>query len=891
MLAVRLYRLLLLAYPPALRRSHGDEMCLAVAERWRERSGPAAHARLVGDLLVDFIRSLPRAWRSPRPSGHPAPPGRQPMRDFFSSDVRGAVRVLAHAPLFTLGATVTLALGIGASTAIFSLASATLLHPLPIDAPDRVLQVNFSWSPADVWDLAATQRLFTDVGGWSTQDFGLTQDGVTTDVTGAAVTGGYFPLTGLTPVVGRFIGPGDDQPGAAPVVVLGERLWQRTFHADRSVIGRTVVLNRRDVRIVGVAPADFRGLSLGSSPELYVALRTLPQIGTGFVTRPGLLENRDIVWISVAGRLRDGVTPDQAAAEVNAIYRRAHPPAAGSDPPAPVTLDPVTARAVGLRTLGDLRHLLEVLISATCLTLLLACASVANLLLVRAERRRRELAMRLALGASRWRIVRLLVTESAAIGVVGALAGLGVARAGLSLLGAFTLPGDIAIADLGLTLDLRMLAIAMGLGVATSLTFGLAPLWQAANVTVAPVLRDGERASTRQPMRTVLVTAQVALCVLLVAGSLAFGRAVRHALSVDLGFDATDRTSLTTTDSTLARYTQDQTIVFENRVIEALAATTWAEAAGWSMMSPLHGRMQWTIGVAGYQPAPREDMGIDTNVVSPGYFRAMHMRVLRGRDFLPADRDGGEDVAVVNDALVRKYFGSRPALDARLNLDPDSDRPRWARIVGVVNDVRRGLQDPPLPTVYLPVAQNARMLDFGGQVLVVRSSLDGAAALHAVSTLLGQVDANVPVVKRQTVRDQLGAVLMPQRLGLTLFTLFGGLALLLTTLGIYAVVAYGVAHRTREIGIRVALGAAPGGILRLVALQGLRPVGLGLAVGLAGFWLSAKSLQRFMFALPAGTPASIGLLAGAIGGVALLAMLLPARRALAIDPARALRND
>jgi predicted permease len=894
MLGPRLFRLLLLAYPPSLRREFGVEMSAAVDEAWASNRGVSGRLRFLGDLLADFLTSWPRAWRrraAPRTRRY-GRPHRSFRMSSLSRDIRQALRLFRSAPLFALGAVLTLALGIGTSAAIFSLADATLLRPLPIPHADRVVQAGFSWGAADTWDLARQQQRFDAVGGWCDLTLGMTLNGVTTNVTGLAVTGGYFDVVNLPAEMGQLITAQDDRPGTRPVAVISDGLWRRQFAADPHIIGQTVALNRRDVVIIGVAPAGFRGLSLDTTPDVYVPMASLPQVGTGFLARPGVLERRDMVWIDVALRMKPGTTIESAANEVEGIYRQLHPPSADEKEATPGTfaLDPLTARAAGLGTRQDLSRLVTILMGATLVTLLLSCATVANLLLVRAERRRRELAVRGALGASMASIVRLLFLESLAIGLAGAAAGVLVARASLSLLGAFLLPGGIAIGQLGLEVNGTILAASAALGILTSLLFGLAPVWRATRLALSSSLRDGARGATRQPLRAALVTAQVALCVILVGGSLAFGRAIQRALAIDLGF-STAHSSLTTVNPALVRYDTDRVLGYQRDVLEAMSAAPQVQAAGWAAIAPLKGRMQWTATFAGYVSAPSEGHDIDANVVSPGYFDAMEMRVLDGRDFAASDTAAAPNVVVVNAAAVRKYFGDRSAVGGQVTFDPDETPVRWSTIVGVVNDVRRAPGATSAPMMYLPTAQNPSFLNFGAQHLIVRSALPPAAAVAEVAAILTRVDPIVPIMQQQTMSDHLARLLMPQRLGLTLFALFAGMAVVLTALGIYAVVAYAVAHRTPEIGLRMALGASRSNVLRLVMRQGAVPVVLGLLLGLGGFAAASRGLQQFMFDQAAADPVALGGLALVVGVVAALAMIIPAGRAIRVDPTIALRAE
>jgi putative ABC transport system permease protein len=886
----RLFRLLLFLYPPSIRREHGEEMAAAVVARWRDERRLLPRVQLGFDLVTDVAGSWPREWRAT--VGRRARPRRTigiASLTGVGADARAAFRLFRRAPLFALGAVLTLALGIGATSAIFSLADATLLRPLPIRAPDRVWQVDFAWSNPDFRDLETAATPFSEVAAWSNQTFGFDRSGEAVDISGASVSGGYFPLTGLRPVTGRLLEPSDDRAGAAPVAVLSERAWTRLAARDPSIVGATIQLNRRPITIVGIAPRAFRGLSLSNAPEIFVPIAAMTAVGTGFLSRPAIMNNRNLVWLNVAGRLRDDATPVQATSAVAAIYGRAHPPDPGASPE-PVILRPLAVTAFSSGDTGDERRFVAVLVGATIVTLLLTCATVANLLLVRGEHRRREMALRTALGAGRGRLMRLVLVESLAIGLAGSAGALAVSRIALGLLGSFDLPGRVAIADLGLSLSPTLFAMSIVLGLGTSLLFGLAPAWQISRVDAQTALRDGSRGATRQPIRSLLVTVQVGLCVLLLAGSIAFGRAMHYASSLDLGFD-TSRTALTSFNSGRARYSRTQMADVERRIEDAVRSAPWATGAGWLSILPLQGSMTWTLGIRGSDAPPKGRADIDANAVSPGYFHAMAIPLRAGRTFSDADMATAPPVMAISESMARQYWPRGDALGSLVSTDPDSTDPAVnATIVGIVGDVKHDIDKPRQSMFYVPIAQHLNMLDFG-QSLVVRSRVPPEVALADVAAVVKGVDPRLPVGRSQTMADHLGALLMPQRLGLALFILFAVLATVLTTLGVYAVVAFAVAERAREIGIRVALGAERTAVLGLVARQGVRPVGIGLVVGLLAFILAGSTLRSLLFALPPVNTWSLALLVCAVGALALGAMLAPARRALGVDPAVALRQE
>ena len=874
------------AYPPSVRRDHGSEIAEAIQLRWRDAPAMAQRLRVVLDLVKDVFSSWTKTTRrSAVKSTSSERPGRS-----WPSDVRDAYRFYRHAPMFTLGAVATLALGIGASTAIVSLADATLLRPLPIPEPSRVMQATFSWSYPDFRDFVNDQRAFSVVAGWTNNIFGVERAGGTVQVSGAGVTGDYFTLAGQSPVVGRLLTREDDRLGAPAVAVLSERLWHREFAEDRGIIGATLVVNRRPVTVVGVAPGRFRGFSLQATLELFVPLAALPDLSTGFLSQPGVLTNRGRVWINQAGRLNDGVSQAQADLDVRNVYRRLHP-STGAKTAEPDWLTPLLGQAVGAASAADLRQFILTLIAATVVTLLLTCATVANLLLVRGERRTHELAVRGALGAGRMRLVRQRLIEGAGIGVLGGVASVGVAAATLGVLGRFSLPGQILIRDLAVTVNWPLLAASIGIGLMTALVFGAAPAWQAARLDTMQTLKRGVRATSRLGLRSWLVGIQVALCVLLLGGGLAFGRAMQFALGIDLGFNVTN-TTITGINASLARYPVERVRAFQQQSLEALRAQPHVRAAGWAAIRPMKGMMQLSPVIDGYQPAKEEEIKLQANIVSDGYLEAMGIPVLEGRTLSTRDDVSSPRVVAISAAAARKYWPGRSALGGRISMEDAGARdPKWMTVVAVVGDIHRTLGASETPLLYVPIGQSPNALEFGYQYLIVRGNDEAADTARDVRATLLRIDPNMPIVGSVPMTDHVGDLLMAHRLGLTLFLLFAGLSLLLTTLGLYAVVATAVSVRTREIGIRVALGAEAATVMRLILRQGALPVCLGLAAGLVAFGLSATMIQQFMFSLPATNAAVLFALAVTIGIVAAVAIALPARRALRVSPTVALRAE
>ncbi|HEX5217432.1 MAG TPA: ADOP family duplicated permease [Vicinamibacterales bacterium] len=885
-------RAFLLAYPRHLRHAYGDDILLAIGEDLKRRRGPRGRLGWFGRTIADAAAS----WRprQPRPQ-IPLPEPGGPMSS-LGSDLRSALRLFTHAPAFAAGAVLTLSLGIGATTAIFSLADASLLHPLSVPGADRIVVNNFTWSYLDFRDLARQTTSFDDTAAWTGFGGALEYRGTTHPLQGAVCSGSYTRLLGVTALAGRVLDERDDQAGAPLAIMISEGVWNRIFGRDPSVVGSTVQINRRPATVVGITPASFRGASLTLKTEVLVPLAVLPEVSAGFLARPDIFTSRTTTWLQVGGRLKAGTQVESAETETNAIYKQSHPKHDVNNPRDRYVLVPLLTRATGLDRSTDLRTFILILGGATLVTMLLACATVANLLLVRADRRERELAVRAALGAGRWRMARLMMTESVCLGVAGALGGVLVARGALSLLASFTLPGDIRVADLEFAVNRLVLFVSVGLGIATSALFGVAPLWRVSRMDVTSALRGSQGHSPRQPLRTTLVTMQVALCVMLLGGGFAFGRAVQRAFALDLGFD-TQHPAIVTPRWSLLRYSRAQILDVQTRTLAAAAAAPWVEAAGFAGLRPLSGRLTMDFDVPGFTPEKIEDSDADVTPVSSGYLEAVRIPLRAGRTFTTADTETSPHVAVISEALARRFWPNGNAVGARFYphdaaATPEQKAGSVLTVVGVVGDIRRGLERDADPMVYLPNVQFKSAFDFADAHLFVRAkTLPSEAAAKEAVALLKQVDPRLPIAAAMTMQEHIGDAAMVHRLGFTLFALFAGLAVVLTAIGVYAVVAFAVARRTREIGIRMALGARASTVLGLVLRQGAGPVVGGLVLGLAGYWLSSGALRRFLLSLPAFDGRLAAAITMMIGLIAAVALVLPLRRALRVDPMRTLRSE
>ena len=894
-MTTRLYRLLVQLYPPGFRRAYGREMQLCLRQMRRDALSRRAFALRV---IADVAGSLGREWGSVIRSLLPAPRPRKPrslsageVMKHILNDIRFAARLLVRDPLFTLAAAGTLALGIGANTAIFSLAEATLLRPVSVARPRELVALPWSSSYPDYREYTvSTSGAFTGVLATSSGRFNLTIDGASELQNGLYVSGNAFSVLGLNTAAGRPLLPSDDTGPGAPIVgVLGYDFWQRRFGRDPGAIGKVIRVNGRAVTIVGVAPKDFRGLSLSARTALFVPLTSITQIETGFLARPAVLEHRGLVWLNVVARLREGVTVEQAGSAMDALYRRLHPPAPGGMPEK-LTVTPLVTRALGSED-AALRRFVMLLIGVVALTLLIGCANVANLLLARAAGRRRELGLRCALGAGRGRIVSQLLVENIMLGAISGVAGIGVAYVALQWLGAYQLPGGIDMANLGLAVNGSAIGITAALSIATALLFGIAPAWRASRADVVSTLRGDTRAiAARSRLRATLVAAQVSLSLVLLAGTGLFLRSLVHALDIPLGFDVKNAVTISAAAG-LARYDAARARAYRAAALEQVRALPGVAAAGWTAIIPTNGVMTMILdGIEGYSPRQGESIEVHTPQVGPGYFKAAGTRVLAGRSFDEIDGAAVSPVVVINQAAADRFWAGRDPVGGRVQ--PSVKEP-WFTVIGVVeNTIVRSLNEAPVPFVYFPMEQS--MGGFGtplSATLMVRTSEQPGVILPILRERLRALDPGVPLFNMNTFEFHVRELVMPQRMGMTLFGFFSLLASSLATVGIYGVASSVAALRRKEIGIRVALGARREDIGRLVLLQGAVPVGAGIAVGLALALWASRLASSFMFDVTPWDPLTFTIATAALGALALLASYLPARRAARLDPVSALRQE
>jgi putative ABC transport system permease protein len=795
-------------------------------------------------------------------------------------DLRYATRRLLKSPGFTLVAVGALALGIGANTAIFSVVNTVLLRPLPYPAPEQLVQL---WESRPQQNMPRSEIAPHEFLAWADQcqsfqrlaatdvaEYNLTGRGEPERVTGALVTAGYLPLLGVAPAHGRGFLEEEDRPGSDNVVVLGHELWRSRFNSDPSVVGQSVSLDGVACNVVGVLPRGFR----------------LP--GDASLARPIAFSGEDRArpgnhFLNVFGRLKEGVTLAQAEAEMAAAAARVEQSLGGANVGHQVAVVSLHEQVV-----GGARTSLLVLLGAVALVLLIACANVANLLLARAAARRREVAVRAALGASRWRIVRQLLAESLLLSGLGGALGLLLAVWGVDLLVGLDPAGVQRAGEVAL--DWRVLAFTFGLSLLTGLLFGLAPALQASKTDFVESLKEGGRSGqglARSRLRGALVVGEVALTLVLLVGAGLLLKSFGRLLAVDPGLDPRN---VLTMDVALppAKYAEPQRITaFYERLLQEAAALPGVQAAGAVSVLPLAGDDNSNfVQIEGRAPLPPgQALRAGRRNVTADYFRALAIPVRRGRAFTPADTAEAQRVLVINEAMARSFFAGEDPVGKRVRT---GDKSPWVEVVGVVGDVRhRGLDVDTRPEMFFPQLQtpSRRM------TLVVRAAGDPEALAGPLRERVRDIDRDQPVGNVKTMESWLSESVASRRFSAALLGVFAALAAGLAALGLYGVVSYSVAQRTHEIGLRMALGAQGRDVLRLVIGQGMALTLVGTAVGVAAALALTRVMSGLLFgvgATDAGVFVTVPLL---LAAVALLACYFPARRATKVDPMVALHYE
>jgi putative ABC transport system permease protein len=802
--------------------------------------------------------------------------------DTLRQDVMYALRRLARAPGFTLVVIATLALGLGANTAIFSVINAVLLKPLPYDHPDRLVLVSQTWegkatvySPPNFLDLAAQAQAFESLAAIQGLEMTLAGRGAPVRLDGAGVSASFFDVLRIRPIEGRVFREGENEPGKARVAVLGHALWSGRFGADPGAVGQTIQLNHEPYLVVGVAPPGFsypRGAEVWTPLEYDSAFRT---------------KARGAWYLTVVGRLMPDVPLERARREVSTIATRLAKAYPEMD-------EGVGGTVVSLHEaiVGGSRPALLVLLAAVGLVLLIACVNVANLVFARVIARRAELAVRTALGAGRSRLVRQLLTESLLLGLLGG--GGGILLASLSL---DTLLGlqPAGVPRLGeVRIDHAVLGFAVALSLLTGLLFGLLPALQMTRGAAATVLREGGRGvrSARDPrIGASLVIGQMALAMILLTGAGLLIRSFGQLRRVDPGFRSDSALTFRISLPEMAYVEESQRTSFFDTLLSRLAALPGVRSTGAVLGLPLgETRFSFTFAVAGRLPLPpQKQPSMEARVATTGYFNAMGIPLLRGRGFGPDDTSRSRPVVVLSESAVRRFFPGEDPLGKRITLGwRHGEGHAGGEVIGVVGDVNDfGLSEERPPEIYLPYEQ----LPIESLDVVLRTSVPPRSLAPSAEAVVRELDPDLPLTRVQTLDDIVARSISAPRFYMVLLGLFAGMALLLASLGIYGVMSYAVAQRSREIAIRVALGAPRGSLLRMILGDALVLVFAGVATGLAGALALSRTLATLLFNLSPADPTTLAGMAILLSLVALLASYVPARRATRVDPLVALRSQ
>lgn len=897
------YRLLLRLYPRRFREEAEPELIATFRDGWRETAGAGrlAQARYLRLILADLGRTLvlewTPSWRQPPTGQLWAGSGISPARsnsrvDTLWQDLRYALRTLRASPLATVVAAVTIAIGVGATTTIFSVANALLLRTPPGIVAPRDLVTVHAVSPDGSSFHAFSHRGFEhlreaggglqDLAAWSTAPAVIATDGDPELLVGMGVSANYFSLLGARPVQGRLLVPEDDAGIAGPrVVVLSHAAWQRRFAGDPSLVGQVINLNGEPFTVVGVAEPGFQGHVVAVDVAAWIPIGvSLPP------ERAPELANPRASWIELLGRLAPGTTPAQAAAALTTVQAQFM---AGVGFEGQRGVDVRRYAPVPAPALLPVAGFLGMLVILTGLILLIASANVANMLLARAAGRGREIAVRLALGASRTRLVRQLLTESMLLFAFGGASGILVAVWLTGVLSQVRPPIPVPIL-LDFSVDLPVLLAALALTLLTGITFGLAPALQSTRPDLTRSLKDepGLVRVGRHRIRGAFVVAQVAATTLLLVVAGLFIRTLGRAASMELGFEVAGLHAVMS-DLRVQRYTPEQTLAFIEEVQRQAAELPGVTSVGAIDILPLNMSNQTSVlAIEGRDPV--EGVGrfeTDFARATPGYLGTIGIPIVRGRGLAPTDRDGGPAVAVINEALARRVWPGEDPVGKLMQFGSFTEG-TLTEVVGVARDSKyRSLGDRNRPMVYLAAAQQAPR----DMALLVRTAPGGPDPAPALRALVRQLDPDLPLLINRPYREVIGISLLPNRIATLVAGVFGVTGLVLATVGLYGVLAFTVQRRRREIGVRMALGAGNARIRRLVLRDGMRLTGIGLLVGLATAALVGQLLGGLLLGLSPLDPVTYLGIAALMLTTALLACLEPVRRALRTTPVEVLRHD
>jgi predicted permease len=819
--------------------------------------------------------------------------------DTLLKDIRYAVRTLAKARGFAVVAVLTLALGIGATTAMFSVVNAVLLRPLPFRQPEGLVALGEfntqrqapeiprgSFSYPELLDVRQRNHSFESVALYSSGSFTLTGAGAAVHVNSDNVSAGLFQMLGVQPVLGRSFLPSEDDPGHH-VAILANEFWRGFFHSDPNVVGRSVNLNGRSFTIVGVMPAGFQFPIRETPRDVWVTFSLWAESDNP--KDPPLVSQRGAHSGQTIARLRPGVTLAQANVDLASIARQL----SAEFPKQSLHTGMAASREIDY-LLGKTKTPLLVLFGAVGLVLLIACANVANLLLARSSARSAEIAIRAALGASRARIVRQLVTEALVLSLSGALMGVGIAIWALSAIVRFY-PANLPRAE-QVGIDLPVLLFTMALGIGTGLLFGLAPAMKASVANLTEAMREGRTmtaAGAQTHWRSALVVCEVAMGVMLLIGAGLLLRSLNRLTHADLGFNP-EHVLTANFDLSDTGYDPDKKVQFISELMERTRALPGVVHAAAALPMPLDRQDGWSVAFNfPDHPVPESsEPEAQFYIVQPGFFETMQMSLVRGRTFDKRDQRNSDPVVVVTASFASKFFPNEDPIGKHVIVGAGDSAARKKfrnrEIIGVVGDVRNSdIAQAPIPTYYMPMPQ----LMWGTPTLIVRTAGDPTAITGALRKTLADMDPEAPLYEPRTLVELLALDLGRARFQAILLAIFALVALVLTAVGLYGVMAYSVAQRTHEIGVRMALGASRNDVLAMVLRRGVVLTVAGIAAGIVGALALAKVIESLLYQVPPRDPATYVVVVLTLGTVALLASFLPAMRATKVDPMVALRYE
>jgi len=815
----------------------------------------------------------------------------------MNQDLKYAVRILLKNPLVTVVAVVTLALGIGANTAIFSVLNAVVLRPLPYADPDRLVVVwetiagndRRSVAPGNFTDWRAQNKSFSDLAATFYGNFNLTSDGPAERINGATVTSNLMSTLGVSARLGRTFQAADDEHQDQRLAVISDSLWQRRFGGAQDVTGKTINIDESSYTVIGVMPPGFK---YPVQSDIWVLGRDRNAVSMSLISqfpKNDWSHERDAHFISVIGRLRPGVGLSQAQSDIAGIAQRL-------EHDFPATNAGLGSSVIPLHTqiVGNVKALLSILLGAVAFVLLIACTNVASLLLARATQRDREFTIRRAVGASRSRLIRQLLTESVVLSFLGGLVGLGLSVWAVSLFVKLS-PGDIPRLE-EVSVDLRLLSFTFLVSMLTGLAFGLWPALHATGGSLNQSLKDaGSRASGGKRglfSRNVLIVTELALAqVLLIGAGLLIASYVR-ASQIDPGFNSDHVLSAKIAPSAKKYPDPRSRVQFYSQVIEQLRTLPGINSVGMVMNLPLSGAsMNRGFSVEGRpEPKPDENVAMDYQVVNSDYFATLEIPILRGRGLTEQDNETAPRVIVINEAMARRYWPNEDPVGKRMAIGESSKDTSWRTIVGIAGSVRHAsLTEEPVPCAFIDYRQDVE--SWSRMAFVMKTKTDPASLSSAVRSSLVAIDPQQPVYAIEPLEKLVEGSVAPRRFVMSLIGSLAFVALALALVGIYSVISFSVNERTREIGIRMALGANRGDVLRMVLGQGMRVSAIGIVAGLGIAFAVTRLLRTLLFEVSTTDPKTFGLVVALLTLVALLACYLPARRATKVDPLVALRSE